>query len=132
VVEWGPKVQARGITLVEVMVALGLVAVSLMMVLGMIPAGITSSQRAADVQAAAAWSRQLLEETPPPIEFPIPSELAYSEHQQQIGSTVFQAVRRVTEHGPYLNRIEVETTWKEGIPPLKLSVTRYNPAGPES
>ena len=49
----------RGLTLVEIMVAIGLIAVSLMMVLALIPAGIHSAQRAENVQSAAAWSRRL-------------------------------------------------------------------------
>lgn len=128
-VEWGGN--RRGLTLVEVIVALGLIAVSLMLILGLIPAGIRSSQRAADIQAAAAWSRLLIEQTPPPTEFPITAELAQSNHQQQIGSTIFQAKRQVTVQGPYLYRIEVETTWDAADRPLGLSLTRYNPAGPE-
>lgn len=121
----------RGFSLVELMVALGLIAVCLMMVLGMIPAGVKSSQRASDVQAAAAWSRQLIEETPSPGEFPIPAALAHSTHTQQVGATVFSAVRRVAVEGPYLYRIEVTTTWDKLERPLQLSLTRFNPAGPE-
>ena len=56
----------RGLTLVEIMVAIGLIAVSLMMVLALIPAGIHSAQRAENVQSAAAWSRQLIEDAPVP------------------------------------------------------------------
>lgn len=130
-VEWGRKTVV-GFTLIEILVALGLIAVSLMMVLSMIPAGIRSSQRAADVQAAAAWARQLIEETPPPSEFPIPSELALSSHQQKIGSTNFQAERKVTVKGPYLYRIEVTATWHSADVPVTMSLTRFNPAGPES
>lgn len=129
-VEWVKR--SRGLTLVEVMVALGLIAVSLMLILGMIPAGIQSSQRAADIQAAAAWSRQLLEETPPPSDLPIPGAEALTQHERTIGPTEFRATRRLTLTGPYLYRIEVETTWRDGVRPLHLSLTRFNPAGPES
>jgi uncharacterized protein (TIGR02598 family) len=118
--------------MVEVMVALGLIAVALMLVLGLIPVGVQSSQRAADIQAAAAWSRQLIEDTPPPKDLPIPSDLASKEFKQQIGSTKFTAVRTVKVTGPYLYRIEVETTWRGASHPVKLSLTRYNPAGPQS
>lgn len=114
------------------MVALGLLAVSLMLVLGLVPAGVHSAQRAADVQSATAWSRQLLESTPPPTEFPIPSTLASSSHELTIGKTHFQAVRRVSSPGPYLVRIEVETSWNDGPEPLRLSLTRFSPGGPES
>lgn len=130
-VEWGRKTTAA-FTLIEILVALGLIAVSLMMVLSMIPAGIHSSQRASDVQAAAAWARQLIEETPAPTEFPIPSDLALSQHQQRIGSTDFSAERKVTVKGPYLYRIEVTATWNAADVPVTISLTRFNPAGPES
>lgn len=119
-------------TLIELMVALGLISVCLMMVLGMIPAGIQSSQRAADVEAAATWSRQLLEETPAPGDFPIPPSLAESTFTRQIGATVFTATRKVRVDGPYLYRIEVETSWGKLERPLKISLTRFNPAGPTS
>ena len=123
----------RGLTLVEVMVAIALIAVSLMLVLALIPAGIHSAQRAENVQAAAAWSRQLLENAPVPDEFPIPSEIARTEHQTKIGSTDFSAVRTLnTIPGEsYLYKVAVETTWGEAVEPVRLSLTKYNPAGPE-
>jgi len=115
------------------MVAIGLISVSLMLVLALIPAGIHSAQRAENVQAAAAWSRELLENAPVPEEFPIPDEMAESQHSVKIGNTEFEATRTVsTIPGEnFLYRIEVETTWREGVEPLKLSLTRFNPAGPE-
>ena len=67
---------SKGLTLVEVMVAIGLIAVSLMLVLALIPAGIQSSQRAENVQSAAAWARELMEDAPVPEEFPIPELIA--------------------------------------------------------
>ena len=131
VVEWGRK-RDGGLTLVEVLVALGLIAVSLMMVLSMIPAGVRASQRAADVQDAAAWARQLIEETPSPNEFPIPADLAMSNHAQKIGATDFTAQRKVTVKGAYLYRVEVTVTWRAADVPVTIALTRYNPAGPES
>lgn len=115
----------------EVLVALGLISVSLMLVLGLIPAGVQSSQRAADVQTAAAWSRQLIEEAPVPEHFPIPRSKAVTDHVQQIGPTIFTAQRRLQVVGPYLYRIEVETSWEAGKQPVKLALTRFNPGGPE-
>ncbi len=130
-VERGIDIHRRGgVTLVEVMVALGLVAVSLMLILGLIPAGITASQRASDIQSAAAWSRQLLEETSAPSTLPIPAAEAESTHELQIGPTVFTATRRLKVTGPYLFRTEVETRWRAGIEPITMSVTRFNPDGP--
>lgn len=116
-----------GLTLVEVLVALGLIAVSLMLILGMIPAGIQSSQRAADFQMAAAWSRQLLEEAPQPTRASPPPDLVQT---RRIGSTEFKAVRKIKITGNYLYQIEVETSWNAGVEPVRLSLTRYNPAGP--
>lgn len=122
-----------GLTLVEVMVAIGLIAVSLMLVLSLIPAGIHSAQRAEDIQTAAAWSRGLLESAPVPEKFPIPNDIAQETFSKKLGVTEFTAKRRLYlkpgEH--FLYHIEVETVWKEGLRPLKLSLTRYNPAGPE-
>lgn len=122
-----------GLTLVEVMVAVALIAVSLMLVLALIPAGIHSAQRAENVQAAAAWSRQLLENAPVPEEFPIPPEIAKTEHQAKIGSTNFTAVRTLSTipGESYLYKIEVETNWDDAVEPVRLSLTKYDPAGPE-
>jgi hypothetical protein len=119
--------------LVEVMVAIGLIAVSLMLVLALIPAGIHSAQRAENVQSAAAWSRQLIESAPIPEEFPIPAEIAETQHQIKIQNTVFEATRTLTTTPtePYRYRIEIVTSWREGVQPLKLAVTKFNPAGPE-
>ena len=118
---------AGGLSLVEVLVALGLIAISLMLILGMIPAGIQSSQRAADIQMAAAWSRQLLEEAPQPNSSTPPPDL---NETKTIGSTEFQAKRTIRSTGNYLYQIQVETSWNAGVEPIRLSLTRYNPAGP--
>ena len=125
--------RGRGLTLVEIMVAIGLIAVSLMLVLALIPAGIHSAQRAENIQAAAAWSRKLIETAPLPEVFPIPAGMEDEKFEEKIGNTYFSADRRLSllEGQPYLYRIEVETTWREAVQPVKLSVTRYNPAGPE-
>lgn len=112
------------------MVALGLIGVALMLVLSLIPLGVHSRQRASDQQSASAWARSLLEETPAPEGFPLPAELALSRHQKSIGPTRFWAERRVTVSGPYRVRIEVTARWSASAPPLVLSLTRYNPAGP--
>jgi prepilin-type N-terminal cleavage/methylation domain-containing protein len=122
----------RGLTLVEVMVAIGLIAVSLMLVLALIPAGIQSAQRAENVQSAAAWSRQLIEDAPVPEEFPIPDSIAKENFQETIGRTKYRAERRLsTVPGEFfMYRIEVEIEWDEGVRPLTLSLVKYNPAGP--
>ena len=113
--------------------AVALIAVSLMLVLALIPAEIHSAQRAENVQAAAAWSRQLLENAPVPEEFPIPPEIAKTEHQAKIGSTNFTAVRTLSTipGESYLYKIEVETNWDDAVEPVRLSLTKYDPAGPE-
>lgn len=112
--------------------ALGLVAISLMLILGLIPAGIAASQRASDIQSAAAWSRQLLEETSAPSALPIPTDEAESTHELQIGPTLFTATRKIAVTGPFLFRIEVETSWRAGIEPIRMSLTRFNPDGPDT
>jgi Tfp pilus assembly protein PilV len=125
--------KSGGLTLVEVLVAIGLIAVSLMLVLALIPAGIHSAQRAENVQSAAAWSRQLLEDAPVPEEFPIPEDIALENFTMKIGRTEYRAERRLsTIPGEnFIYRIEVETEWDEGVRPVILSLVKYNPAGPE-
>lgn len=123
----------RGLSLVEIMVAIGLISVSLMLVLALIPAGIHSAQRAEDIQSAAAWSRELLEKAPVPETFPIPADMAVTTHSTKLGKTYFEAVRRLTTipDQAFVYRIEVVTTWDPEAQPLSISMTRYNPAGPE-
>ena len=125
--------RTRGVTLVEVMVAIGLVAVSLMLVLSLIPAGIHSAQRSEDIQAAAAWSRQLLEDAPVPETFPIPADIAQTQHTLKIGRTNYTATRRLfTQPGEhFLYHVEVVMTWDPEARPLTMTLTKYNPAGPE-
>ncbi len=127
------QLSREGLTLVEVMVAIGLIAASLMLVLALIPAGVHSAQRAEDIQGALAWSRQLIESAPVPEEFPIAAELALSTHHIKLGHTEFEATRTlsVVPGESFLYRIEVETTWNDAVKPLKLSLTRFDPAGPE-
>ena len=101
-----------------------------MLILGLIPAGIQSSQRASDVQAAAGLARKLLEETRPPEDSPIPVAQAHQEGDIQVGPTEFHWVRTVQVAGDYLYRTEVVIRWRDAVQPVKLSLTRYNPAGP--
>lgn len=98
-----------------------------MLVLGLIPAGISTSQRAAEVQMAAAWTRKLLEEAPQPTSPTAAPDLVLT---QRVGDTEFTAVRKIAIVGDYLYRIDVETTWEAGVEPIRLSLTRFNPAGP--
>ena len=114
------------------MVAISLIAVSLMLVLALIPAGIQSAQRSENIQSATAWSRQLIETAPVPSEFPIPSEIAATEHESKIGNTHFEAKRTLTliPGKAYLYRVEVEINWSEATRPLRVSVSKFNPAGP--
>lgn len=114
------------------MVAIGLVAISLMLVLSLIPAGIHSAQRAEDIQTAAAWTRELLEGAPVPEDFPIDKKIASEEFKKKLGQTNFTSVRKLyTKPGEkFLYHIEVETSWEDGTRPLKLELTRYDPAGP--
>ena len=66
-------------------------------------------------------------------EFPIPPEIAKTEHQAKIGSTNFTAVRTLSTipGESYLYKIEVETNWDDAVEPVRLSLTKYDPAGPE-
>lgn len=135
-VEWGHTRNCRagasrsGFSLIEILVALGLIAVSLMLILGLIPAGIQSSQRASDVQVAAGLARKLLEETTPPEDSPIPADQANQTGELLVGVTEYRWRRSVRISGDYLYRTEVEITWRDGVQPVKMSLTRYNPAGP--
>lgn len=130
-VEWGHKLRERAaFTLIEVLVALGLIAVSLMLILGLIPAGIQSSQRASDVQAATGLARKLLEDCKPPEEFPFTATT--EQGVETVGPTEFTWTRTVRTTGAYLYRTEVEIGWRAATRPVKLSLTRYNPAGPET
>lgn len=122
-----------GLSLTEILVALGLIATSLVIVLALLPTGIRTSQQADDVLLATAWSRRLIEEAPLPETFPIPDELAVAEFEEIIAGTHFKAQRTLaTPPGqPYLLEAEVVTSWRDDREPIRLSIVYYNPAGPE-
>lgn len=121
-----------GLTLVEVMVAIGLIAVSLMLVLSLIPVGIHSAHHADQIQAATAWTRGLIETAPIPKEFPILPELASETIETTISGTPYQAVRKISTIPDkyYVYQIEVETTWPEANRPIKLTLVKFSPEGP--
>lgn len=120
-----------GLSLIEVIVALGLITASLMLVLGLIPVGIHAAEKARTLQYATFWSQRLLEECPAPESLPIPTHLARANFSQTDGPTAYQAVRTVQASGPFLYLITVETTWPGSTKPLHVELLRYNPDGPK-
>ncbi len=117
-----------GLSLVEVLVALGLVTVSLFLVLALIPTGLAASRQASQLQSALAWSRHLVETAP----LPKPSSIqpVVSQHQETLGQVDFQAQRTVTALSPTLASITVQTTWPGNNRPLVLTLERYHESWP--
>ena len=69
----------RGLTLVEILVAVGLFATGLMLVLSLLPAGVLSLQQAENLQTATTFGQRLLEEVAEPTAFPVTeTNLRYS------------------------------------------------------
>lgn len=118
--------QHTALTIVEVMVALGLITMALMLVLSLIPAGIRASRQAQATRLALSWSMQLIEETRMPERLPLPKKLAQSSFEQKLQGIDFKATRTVNIIGPFLYKIEVRTSWPGANRPLTIALTRFN------
>ncbi len=121
-----------GLSLVEVLVALGLTAFCLMFVLAVLPLGIRAARQAARTQTATAWSRHLLETCPPTRQVPIPDALARVELRTVQDGVLYEAVRTISPISPYVTQIEVETTWSGASEPLKLVLIRFESESAEA
>ncbi|MGE0495775.1 MAG: prepilin-type N-terminal cleavage/methylation domain-containing protein [Vulcanimicrobiota bacterium] len=112
----------RGLSLVEVVVAVVLLAAAVMFILGLIPAGILSLKQAENVQTANAYAVRLLEEAPRPASFPSPVE----QFATQLNGTQFTATRQAVVTGTHTYEWRVSVNWPEAARPLEMSLRRFS------
>lgn len=113
----------RGWTLVEIMVAVMLLATALMMVLSLMPTGILSLKQAENVQTATAFGEGLLEGAPIPESFPVAEE----EIRQTINGTEFVATRSYQKLTDTSYDVRVKIEWSTGRQPLEMRLRRFVP-----
>jgi uncharacterized protein (TIGR02598 family) len=111
----------RGLTLVEILMAIGILAMGILFVVSIIPSSVLSLQKAEDMQAAAAYGMELIEAArmePPDTE-------ETREFIVTINRTELRFERRVISVEEDLFDIVVVATMHPDKPPLRLA-TRVN------
>ena len=116
----------RGLTLVEILVAVGLFASGLMLVLSLLPAGVLSLAQAENLQTATTYAKRLLEETPEPTTFPTTqTDLRYSANGMDFEAS--RVVREVTPVGggdPQCYDSIVKVEWNGCRVPVELTLRK--------
>ena len=116
----------RGLTLVEILVAVGLFATGLMLVLSLLPAGVLSLQQAENLQTATQFAQGLIEEAPEPTSFPVTeTDLRYSANGMDFVAT--RVIREVPPPGggdANLYETTVKVDWNGCRVPVELSLRR--------
>jgi prepilin-type N-terminal cleavage/methylation domain-containing protein len=115
----------EGFTLIEMIVALGIIAVSLIMIISIIPTGVLSLKKAEDIQSASAYGMSLIEETrksrPAYTAYPVTDLTA----EKVFNNTRFlfqRDIYAIDSQNPHnFYDIVVTITWSRQPQPLRLS-----------
>lgn len=108
----------RGLSLLEIVIAMALAALGFLFILGILPAGITSIKRSEDLETATAYGMELMEDA----RRGLPPEMA-TEFTIEMNLTRFKFVREIYRVDGDLSDIVVVGTWSEDLPGIRL-VTR--------
>ncbi|MDQ7822007.1 MAG: type II secretion system protein [Candidatus Eremiobacteraeota bacterium] len=121
--------EERAFTLIEIVVALAILAASLILIISVIPTGVMSLKKAEDYQSASAYAAYLVEEArqqrPPSASYPLTDWVG----EKAINRTVFTfqrdiyAVDRQEPHRVF--DIIVTVRWVRTPRPLTLSTRVY-------
>jgi Tfp pilus assembly protein PilV len=113
--------RARGLSLVEVLVAVGLLAMGSMFILGLLPTGILSLRQAESLQTATAYGMMLIEEVPEePPRVPARDPV----RTFTLNGTRYQATRELVALGEDLFEIRVTVRWDGCRRPVELALRR--------
>lgn len=115
----GRRAQAAGLTLIEVLVALAILAVALAAAVRASAALLDNADRLAEVQAAQWCADNRLAELRLSQQFPGTGELAYE--CRQLGRVYRLAVQVAATPNPNFRRLEAQVRDAEGRPILSLS-----------
>jgi uncharacterized protein (TIGR02598 family) len=119
------KDTGRAFTLIEMVVAIGIIATSLIMIVSIIPTGVLSLKKAEDYQSANAYGMSLIEETrnsrPACSSYPVTDLVA----EKTFNNTKFLFQRDIyalDSRNPHeFYDILVTITWARQPQPLRLS-----------
>ncbi|NDD28545.1 MAG: hypothetical protein EB084_09810 [Proteobacteria bacterium] len=108
--------QRRGVSVLEVVIALALLAVGVLLVLGIVPTGISSMRRAEDISSAVAYGNDVIEhcraKLPPAGE---------TEWTVTLNSTDFHVKREVVPVTRALTDVVITLQWSDRTPPRVLA-----------
>jgi prepilin-type N-terminal cleavage/methylation domain-containing protein len=107
----------RGLTLVEVIVSLAILAMGLLFVLSLIPSSVLSLKKAEDLQAASAYGMELLEM----VRLQPPSAEERQAFDVDFNHTSFHFVREIYSVEEGLFDVVVVAQGREDTPPLRLA-----------
>ncbi len=108
----------RGVSLLEVVVAVALLAIGIVFVLSLLPSSVLTLKRAEDMQAATAYGMEVLHDA----ELRVPSIAGRDRDLHfEINGTSFHVTRDVLPVDALLTDVVVTVKWRDDVPPLKLA-----------
>lgn len=120
---WGAR-PPGGVTLLEVVIAMSLLALGFMFVLGIVPTSITSVKRSEDIAAATAYGMEIVEYA----RRSMPTEPT-KEFKVTFNQTEFKFTREVVPAEDGLSDVIVTVHWTDTHPDVRL-VTRLRGDAP--
>lgn len=106
----------RGLSLLEVVIALALVALGVVFVLGIIPTGVLSVKRSEDMEAATSYGMEVIENA----RHKLPPE-AETDTYVTFNKTDFHVQRAIYSVDDYTTDIVVVVRWSEESPGIRLA-----------
>jgi type II secretory pathway pseudopilin PulG len=122
------QTKSRGLSILEVIFAMALLALGFLFVLGIVPTGIRSIKRSEDLAAATAYSVELIEEARRSLPQEGPQEFKIT-----FNKTEFKIKREIIVVDEGLTDVVVTAQWIPDTPGLRV-VTRVpgQPPSPET
>ncbi len=108
--------------MVEVIVAVVLLAAALMLILALMPAGLLSLKKAENLQTAQGYASELLETAPVPTTLPSQPE----NFERTLNGNRFEASRWAEKTGPHTYEWTVEVHWPRAQRPVTLKLRRFS------
>lgn len=108
--------RSRGVSVLEVVIALSLLALGVLFVLGIVPTGVSTIRRAEDITSAVAYGNDVIEhcraKLPP---------AGTTEWTVTLNSTAFEITREIVPVSPSLTDVVVTLHWSDRTPPRVLA-----------